>query len=203
MTSSTDVSSNAKQENVLNDNSYEVEFITNIFKTKIYEEDVDLEITYPQIKGLEDKELQNSINETIKDKFLSYNEVLTSEGNVIDESLEITSKTDNVLSIKYNFVNKPDDVEFHEEINININMKNGKLINAENLFKSEESIEKVKSIVDDIIKNENLNVENPIGNENIFERIYFTDKNLIIYNINDESTEIKVPLDEISDYINI
>lgn len=203
ITNSTNLDSSAKQQNVLDDNSYEVESVTNTFKTKICDEDVDLEITYPQIEGLEDKELQNSINETIKNEFLSYNEVLASEGNVIDEKLEITSKTDNILSIRYKFVNKPDDVEFHEEIDININMKNGKLIYSDNLFKSEESVEKVKSIVDDIIKNENLNVENPIGNENTYEDIYFTDKNLVIYNINDENTEIKVPLDEISDYINI
>ncbi len=199
----TDVDINTKQENISSNSSYEVESVTNTFKTNIYEEDVDLEITYPQIKKLKDKEFQNTINETIKNEFLSYKEVLTSEGNVIDESVEITSKTDNILSIKYHFVNKPDDVEFHEEINININMKNGKLIYADNLFKSEESVEKVKSIVDDIIKNENLNIENPIGNENIYEDIYFTDKDMIIYDINAKDIEIKVPLDKILNYINI
>ncbi|WFD10582.1 hypothetical protein [Tepidibacter hydrothermalis] len=200
---SNDVDKSSKQENISSNNSYEVESVTNTFKTKIYEEYVDLEITYPQVKGLEDKDLENTINKTIKNKFLSYNEVFAAECNVIDESLEIASKTDNILSIRYKFVNKPDDVEFHKEIDININMKNGKLIYPDNLFKSEESVEKVKSIVDEIIKNENLNVENPIGNENTYEDVYFTDKNLVIYNINDENTEIKVPLDEISDYINI
>lgn len=58
MTNSTDVSSNTKQENVLDDNSYEVESVTTTFQTNVYEEDIDLEITYPQIKRLEDKELQ-------------------------------------------------------------------------------------------------------------------------------------------------
>jgi len=196
---------NSTNENVVsNNNSYTTESVTNIFNTTIYEEDVSLEITHPQIKGLENKELENKINETIKDEFLGVQSLLAAETNVVDESFEIISKTPDILSIKYNYVTSNDNIKKYEHFEtININMKNGESIEIQNLFKSEESVEKVQSIVEDIIKNQNLNIENPIGNEDIYEEIYFKDENMIIYDRNNDSSEIAVPLNEILDYINI
>ncbi|CAH2212656.1 DUF4163 domain-containing protein [Tepidibacter aestuarii] len=199
-----DAVKSTNEETVINNNSYTTESVTNTFDTKIYEEDLSLELTYPQIKGLENKELENKINETIKGEFLGIQSSLWAEANVVDESFEITSKTPDILSIKYNYITSPDNISKYEFFEtININMKNGKLIRIQNLFNSEESVEKVKSIVDNIIKNQNFNIKNPIGNTNIYENIYFTDKNMIIYYENDELVEIEVPLNKILEYINI
>lgn len=196
---------NSTNENVVSsNNSYTTESVTNTFNTTIYEEDVSLEITYPQIKEHPNEELKNKINETIKDEFLDNKTLLSAEANVVDENFEILSKTSSILSIKYNYVTSPDNISNYEFFEtININMKNGKLIKIQNLFNSEESVEKVKSIVDNIIKTQNLNIQNPIGNKDIYEDIYFTDENMIIYDKNNDSDEITVPLNEILDYINI
>lgn len=194
----------SKEEKSLDNNSYTIETVTNTFNTTIYEEDISLEITYPQIKELENKELEIKINTTIKDEFLGIQSLLTAEANVVDYNFEVTSKTSNILSIKYNILTSPDNIEKYEFFEtINVNIKNGKLIEMQKLFKSEESVEKVRLIVDDIIEREDLNIENPIGNEDIYEDIYFTDKNMIIFDRSDQSVEIIVPLIDVLDYINI
>ncbi|WFD10718.1 hypothetical protein [Tepidibacter hydrothermalis] len=194
----------SQEEKSLDSNSYTTQTVTNSFTTTIYEEDISLKITYPQINELANKELETKVNTTIKDEFLGIQSLLAAEANVVDDSFEITSKTADILSIKYNIVTSPDNIKKYSYFEtININMKNGNLIEMKKLFNSEESVEKIKSIVDDIIEKEDLNIENPIGNENIFENIYFTDKNMIIFDRNDQSVEIKVPLNKIMDYINI
>ena len=192
----------AKESEDLKIEPYKIEMVSETFKATIDEKEVTLESSYPQVKGLNNKEAENRANENIKNIFQSHELLLAEDDSVLDASFKITSKTQYVLSIRHKRTVKLKDGSKDEYFQgINIKIKDGSVMFWENLFKTEESIEKIKGIVDEVIKKENLNIENPIGKQNVYERRYFTDESMVIHHISPKDIEIEVPIDKVLDFL--
>lgn len=113
-----------------------------------YNKGQDIAVSYPQIKGLDDKNRQNIINELLKQDAMSY---LNDVSNLIylEISYEIECKGNNLLSVRYHGWKKNSDDSYLSELFFvtNINMNTGNKIKLQDVFQINQNM------IDIIIKN--------------------------------------------------
>lgn len=94
--------------------------------TTLYEEDTELKISYPKIDGMNNTELQDKINTTIKKEILSVAKRMAAEANVVKGSVDATIE-DNI-TVTYNFVTNVNNDEYDHSFTLTLDINTGEVL---------------------------------------------------------------------------
>ncbi|WP_176461778.1 M56 family metallopeptidase [Anaeromicrobium sediminis] len=116
-----------KNESTTNTEDYNVQMITENYKTMIYEEEEELTLTYPQVVDFQDKQIEQKVNNIIKDWYRDLSVLLAAEANVIKSDFETLQKDSHMLKIKLNYTTSSDKEYDFSEI-LSIDMTTGEIL---------------------------------------------------------------------------
>lgn len=161
-------------------------------------------VKYPQIEAMEDKDLQQKINTSLKNALKQHIDDSTPDAP-FSTDYEVTYKDDDILSIIYRGKITHNSYEYDYLQSVNFDLKSGQPISFYNLLKDDEkSISHIKDILRQAYFEKTG--KNEFQSLGFWTEVYFTEDNLVFYYLeSDTSTqfiELPVSLEKIKPYFN-
>ena len=173
-----------------------IENVTSTETLTVLGDSVDMEISYPKVRGLNDQILMERINKTIRQAFRSENALLAGEANVIEQSYEVTHQSDEWISIRFDFTTDPsgDGKQTYQLFtSFTVDMTTGEPI----LFHSRWSeLTKENQLAFETLLTDSLaeGEVSPITGPETFPEAYINGESLVVYYYDNEMKEVQLPL---------
>ncbi len=174
-----------------------VENITKMETLTVLGDLVEMEISYPALKGMNDTILMERINKTIRQAFRSENALLAGEANVIEQSYLVTHQSDDMLSIRFDFTTDPtgEGKQIYPLFtSFTVDMTTGEPILFHSLWSelSEEDQSAFQGLVNSSLAE---GEESPIKGPESFPEAYVKNEKFVLYYYNNEMKEVQIPLE--------
>jgi len=173
-----------------------IENVTTTESLTVLGDSIDMEISYPVVKGISDQILEERINKTIRQAFRSENALLAGEANVIEQSYEVTHQSDEWLSIRFDFTTDPagDGKQTYQLFtSFTVDMTTGEPILFHSLWEQLD-LEGQKSFEAMIDAELGEGEDNPITVQGYYPEAYISGDDLIVYYYNTSMKEVILPL---------
>jgi len=173
-----------------------IENVTSTETLTVLGDSVDMEISYPKVRGLNDQILMERINKTIRQAFRSENALLAGEANVIEQSYEVTHQSKEWISIRFDFTTDPsgDGKQTYQLFtSFTVDMTTGEPI----LFHSRWSeLTKENQLAFETLLTDSLaeGEVSPITGPETFPEAYINGESLVVYYYDNEMKEVQLPL---------
>ncbi|MFZ5989321.1 MAG: DUF3298 domain-containing protein [Bacillota bacterium] len=172
-------------------------------------------ITYPIVKDLIDKRIEDKVNGVIQKRMEDYKQLLTLSEEGTEEVLEVryetTYKTKEKLSLKFFISSYIKNTEFSDNMidSLNFDLNSGEILVLRELFKVRSKYDKtLNSIIAKKIKNVNVKLLTDFKGIEANQVFYLKENSLVIYyqtyvytSPEDGPLEIDITFDEVKDML--
>lgn len=185
-----------KNEQSASDQAIVTDNVTTAEKLTVMGDEIDMEMTYPKVSGLDDKLIEERVNMTIRQAFRTEHALLSGEANVIETSFDVTHLSDQWISIRFDFTTDPtgDGKNTYDLFtSFTVDMTTGEPILFHNLWTelSSEEQEAFTSALDGAMMEGQVN---PITGPESFPEAYINGQEFVVYYYDNEMHELKMPL---------
>lgn len=173
------------------------ESVTSTETLTVLGDSVEMEISYPEVHGMNDKLTEERVNMTIRQAFRTEHALLAGEANVTQSSYEVTHLSDQWISIRFDFTTDPTGEgkkTYQLFTSFTVDMTNGEPMLFHSLW-GELNAEQQKSFIETVDSVLLEGQVNPITGPESFPEAYMKDDKLVMYYYDDEMKEIEMPLD--------
>jgi len=167
-------------------------------KLTVMGDEIDMEMTYPKVTGLEDKLVEERVNMTIRQAFRTEHTLLSGEANVIETSFDVTHLSDKWISIRFDFTTDPtgDGKNTYDLFtSFTVDMSTGEPILFHNLWTDLSSDEQT-AFVSALDSSMTEGQVNPITGPESFPEAYINGEEFVVYYYDNEMHELKMSLSE-------
>jgi len=174
-----------------------IEDVTTVEKLTVLGDSVEMEISYPTVRGMTDKIAEERVNMTILQAFRSEHSLLAGEANVVESHYSVVHQSDDWISIRFDFTTDPagdGKKTYHLFTSFTVNMKTGEPILFHELWKA-LNVEEQTAFIEMVDASLTGEMTNPITGPESFPEAYMNGSSFVMYYYDMEMKEVSVPLE--------